>query len=285
MKIKGKWKGNEYKLIGLIGVGNFGKVYMVRDIDGNVKAMKISKDTLSITNEYNAMIALKDLEFVPIVYELDDWEYNKDIFHYIVMEYIFGINLKKLMGSALESRNIFKIGLILVNMFKRIDILGYKYTDIKLENIILDSKGRIYFIDFGGLIEKEMPTKEYTPIYNINSWNVGFNYNHQMEVMFSITMIMISLIGNTEYNPLVYSLEQIKAKIQTFPLRKDQIQFLCNALDGKYKTFSQYEKVLSNRISYNKKNNSLNKIDYVLIASIVSFVFVIIMSVRYFLLI
>ncbi len=80
MKIKGKWKGNEYKLIGLIGVGNFGKVYMVRDIDGNVKAMKISKDTLSITNEYNAMIALKDLEFVPIVYELDDWEYNKDIF-------------------------------------------------------------------------------------------------------------------------------------------------------------------------------------------------------------
>lgn len=284
MNIKGKWKGKEYSIVGLIGAGNFGKVYMVRDMEGNIKAIKISKDILSITNEYNAMVALKDLDFVPKVYELDDWEYNEDIFHYLVMEYIFGTNLKKLINRGLKPRNIFKIGLILTDMFKKIDTLGYKYTDIKLENIILDNKGQIYFVDFGSLTERERPTKEYTPIYNINSWNVDFKYNYNMKILFSITMLMISLLGNKEYNPLVYSLEQIKIKVQNLPLRKEQIRFLLNALDGKYKTFSQYEKALFNIISYKKTNNSLSKIDYILIASIVSFVFAIIMGIRCFLL-
>src|SRR5690606_41713907 len=99
MYIKGKWKGKEYKVIKLIGKGNFGKVYMVKDIMGQVRTMKISKDTLSITNEYNSMIALKELNFIPNVYDFDDWEYNGDVFHYIVMEYIPGINLKELINN------------------------------------------------------------------------------------------------------------------------------------------------------------------------------------------
>ncbi|WP_237722273.1 protein kinase domain-containing protein [Keratinibaculum paraultunense] len=257
---------------------------MVKDIMGQVRAMKISKDTLSITNEYNSMIALKELNFIPNVYDFDDWEYNGDVFHYIVMEYIPGINLKELINNKkLKLNIIFKIGLIITNMFKKIDEIGYKYTDVKLENIILDISGKIYFIDFGGLVEKNKPTKEYTPSYNINSWGVNFKYNREMEILFSITMIMIALIGNVEYNPLKYNMEQVKTQVLSFPLGKSQKVFLYNALDGKYRNFKQYERALHNIIDYKKTYNKLSKIDYVLIASIVSFVFVIIVGIRCFL--
>lgn len=284
MYVKGRWKGKEYKLIKLIGMGNFGRVYMVKDTMGKVRAMKISKDTLSITNEYNSMIALKELDFIPDVYDFDDWEYNGDILHYIVMEYIPGINLKEVMNNnRLKLNTVFKIGLIITNMFKKIDEIGYKYTDVKLENIILDITGKIYFIDFGGLAEKGKPTKEYTPSYNINSWDVNFRYNGEMKILFSITMIMIALIGNVEYNPLKYNIEQVKTQVLSFPLGKSQKVFLYNALGGKYRTFSQYERALHNIIDHKKTYDKLGKIDYVLIASIVSFVFVIIVSIRCFL--
>lgn len=282
MKIEGKWSRNKYKLISLVGLGNFGTVYKVEDAKGCIRAMKISKDTLSITNEYNAMVALQDMFFIPRVYEFDDWEYNGNILHYIVMEYIPGNNLKEIAeDNSLKPSTILKIGLILINMFRKIDGLGYKYTDIKLENIILANNGRIYFIDFGGLVERGKPTKEYTPVYNINSWRVDFSYNIEMGILFSITMIMITLIGNMEYNPLVYDLEQVRAKVQTFPLKKEEKQFLHKALRGKYKTFNQYENALASMLKGEGYYKTLSKIDYVLIASIVSFVFVIIIGIRY----
>ena len=197
------------------------------------------------------------------------------------MEYIPGDNLKEIAeNNRLKPSTIFRIGLILINMFRKIDGLGYKYTDIKLENIILANSGRIYFIDFGGLVERGRPTKEYTPVYNINSWSVDFSYNNEMGILFSITMIMITLIGNIEYNPLVYDLEQVIAEVQTFPLKKEEKQFLHRALRGKYRTFDQYESALASILRGEGHYKALGKIDYVLIASIVSFVFVVIFGIK-----
>lgn len=280
MFIRGKWSKSRYKLIKLIGSGSFGRVYKIEDSKGNIRAIKISKDILSITNEYTAMTKLKDMSFVPKVYDMDDWEYKGEIYHFIVMDYIYGKNLKDISTyKKLDNKIIFRIGQVLTKILKGIDGLGYKYTDIKLENIMVDNAANIYFIDFGSLVEKNKPTKEYTPSYNINSWNVKFDYTYEMSILFSVTMIMVNLLGMEEYNPLIYNIEQIIYKIDGFLLKKDWKLFLIDGLKGKYKTFSQYSTFLDLLLNDKKYNKSLSKIDYLLIISIVSFVFVIIIGI------
>lgn len=281
MIIKGKWNKNIYKVIKPIGAGNFGKVYKAINLDGNIIAIKISKDILSITNEYNAMIKLKSMPFVPKLYDFDDWEFDGETQHFIVMDYIEGKNLKEISyNKKLNSKVIFKIGKVLITILRKINKLGYKYTDIKLENIIVSKKGYIYFIDFGSLVEKDKPTKEYSPNYNINSWNVKFNYNYDIGVLFSVTMIMVVLIGQKEYNPLIMDLEQIIDKISNFSLRKEDKKFLIKGLKGEFRSFNEYNNSLSVLLSERKCYNGLSRIDYLLIISIVSFIFVIIIGIK-----
>ena len=280
MFIRGKWNKNIYKVMRLIGSGNFGRVYKIQDLKGNIRAIKISKDILSITNEYTAMVKLKDMSFVPKVYDMDDWEYKKEIYHFIVMDYIDGKNLRDInIYKKLDDKTIFRIGQILVNILKEIDKLGYKYTDIKLENIMINKSNNVYFIDWGSLVEKNKPTKEYTPSYNINSWNVKFDYTYEVSILFSITMIMVNLLAVEEYNPLIYDIKQVMDKIEDFPIKRDWKLFLIDGLKGRYKTFSQYAIFLGLLLEDNKSYNNLSKIDYLLIMSIVSFVFVIIIGI------
>lgn len=279
--IKGKWNGKEYKLIRLLGSGNFGKVYIAVNKQGNMRAVKISKDLLSITNEYNAMKKLNGLKFIPKAYDFDDLVINNKIYHFIVMDYIHGQDLKKLgINNNMSNDKIYRIGLILVNILNQIYRLGYKYTDIKLENIIIDRKGRVNFVDFGSLVEISRPTKEYTPTYNINTWNVDCKYDFITGILFSVTMIMVSLIGGKEYNPLTCELKQIINIIHSFSIGKKDKQFLIDGLAGRYTDFYPYSVSLSSLIDGEKHRSSINKIDYLLIASIVSFVFVLIFGIK-----
>ncbi|GFN35203.1 protein kinase domain-containing protein [Tepidimicrobium xylanilyticum] len=278
MVIVGKWNKNRYKVIELIGKGSFGKVFKVLDDKGHIKAVKISKDLLSITNEYNSMIGLSVFSFVPKVYDFDDFVLQEKAYHFIVMDYIEGNNLKEIVSrSKLEPKRAFKIGKVLTDIMYVIYRLGYKYTDIKLDNIIIDGKGKLYFVDFGSLTRRDMPTKEYTPTYNIGSWGME-NGDIKKSIFFSITMVMVSLIGGKEFNPLVLNLEEVIDKVQKFPLNRREKRLLIDGLKGKYVEFNEYLSSLNSLIEV--KDNGLDKIDYLLIASIVSFVFVTIFGVK-----
>lgn len=281
MNIIGKWNKNSYKIIKTIGRGSFGKVYKAQNSKGNIVAIKISKELLSLSNEYNGLLEFKNMDFVPKVYDFDDWENKGEIWHFIVMDYILGENLKEISkNNKLNTRHIFKIGLRLLYIIKEINSQGFKYTDMKLENIILTKAGDIYLIDYGSLIEKDKPTKEYTQVYNVNSWNVKHKYSLEKSILFSINMVLINLVGNFEYNPIQYTLEELVANVQKFPINKRERNFLLKGLRGKFKNFTQYEKALKGLLTKRKPNRPLDKIDYILIFSIVSFVFVFVMSLK-----
>lgn len=65
--------------------------------------------------------------------------------------------------NQLNVRHIIKIGYNIIGKMERLKSLGYKYTDFKPENIIVDENGKIYIIDFGGAVGVEYSTKEYSP--------------------------------------------------------------------------------------------------------------------------
>ena len=75
----------------------------------------------------------------------------------------------------------------------------------------------------------EYSTKEYSPAYNIISWNkLSESYDHTM--IFGISMIMISLIAKKEFNPLISNIDEIR-EVKTIiaeikeQLRRENIAF------------------------------------------------------------
>ena len=99
-----------------------------------------------------------------------------------------------------------------------------------------------------------------------------------MSILFSVTMIMVNLLAVEEYNPLIYDIKQVMDKIEDFPIKRDWKLFLTDGLKGRYKTLVSML-LLGLLLEDNKSYNNLSKIDYLLIISIVSFVFVIIIGI------
>lgn len=281
MNIVGKWKQNTYYLQRLLGRGNFGLVYKVYDSRGRSLALKMSQELLSITNEYNSLKEFQSMAFIPSVYDFDDWEHRGKTWHFIVMDYIQGQNLKELMTSRrLGTREALKLARGLLFIMKEIHRFGYKYTDIKLENIILDRRGAVHLIDHGSLVKQGKPTKEYTQAYSSNSWNTGYKYDLDQSIIFSISMIIINLINQVEFNPMVNSLTDVIKRVDKSRLRKKEKILLKKGLKASYKSLDQYGTSLENLITKEKK--SLDKIDYILIVSLVSFVFVCLWGIKVF---
>mgnify|MGYP001214721921 FL=1 len=256
-------------------------MYKAVDDKGNIRAIKVSEDLLSITNEYNGMMELKGSSFVPTVYDFDDFKVNNRTYHFIVMDFIEGYNLRKIREKTdLGIKKILKIGMILVRMLEKISRLGYRYTDIKLDNIIIDKGGKLYIVDFGSLVKDSMPTKEYTPAYNINSWNLKYKHNPTLASLFSITMVMVSLISGREYNPLKYDLEHIIKDINNFSIHNRIKTFLIKGLTGKFPDYHIYSNSLASILVEKNRSTSISIIDYLLIISIVSFVFVLLLGIK-----
>ena len=280
--IEGKWNENNYTIIEKIGEGTFGEILKVKNGKGNTVALKVSKNTSSITREYYIMDRLKSLNAVPRIYDYDDWKLDGSIYHFIAMDYIQGDNLKDYRKkNKLTLKIIFKIGLSIASFLEDVYRLGFKYTDIKMENILLDENGTMYFVDFGGVVEKNSSIVEFTPCYNMISWR-NSKYNKYTEnVIFSTTMILITLIFNREYSPIQYDLRDIILKVETSNLNFNAKKFLKNGLMGTYTSLRKYKFDLI-KLSCNSQNvyRGFHKIDYFFVGSIIFFAFSIIYVIK-----
>ena len=171
--IKGKWYNNKYEVI-KPWKGAIGNIYLAFNKIRGFVAIKISKSMLSITREYDNIKKYKNKNFVPIVYELDDWDYKGETYYFIVMEYIKGYDLAKVLKSPMSLELKVKIFMIILGILEDINKEGLIYADMKWQNVMVDYDNEsIRFIDFGSLIPVGEVVKEYTPLYDRCSWGMG----------------------------------------------------------------------------------------------------------------
>jgi len=233
--ITSRWSHKKYILHKKLGSGGIGEIFLAMDEKGELIALKCSKDVISITKEYNFLGRFKDKNFVPKVYELDDFMKDGEVYHYFSMEYIQGETLKSAVKKGKLSYKV-KLNLIclIAKIIKQINDENYIYTDLKFENIMIDRKNEIIkLIDFGSLVKVGCIAKEYTPMYDRMCWKKGNRVADMSYQTFALAILMIAIFIGRTIDPTKESLELIlkKLKQDKFPRRLWEI--INKSLQGK----------------------------------------------------
>lgn len=151
-----------YELIGLLGQGGMGTVYMGRDLRLHNRPCVVKKLRDDFYREEDKQKAvgffereagvLSQLQHPNIVHILDYFEENYDYF--LVMEYVEGRDLYNILSERSEP---FSEDQVLDWAGQICDVLEYLhehdppviYRDLKPSNIMIDVKGRVKLVDFG----------------------------------------------------------------------------------------------------------------------------------------
>src|SRR5450755_112621 len=159
--------GNRYLIEGLLGKGEFGAVYLVRERD-NAHRLFALKEVINPDKGDRERFAfegevLKRLHHraLPRVYHVFENDKLKRV--YLLMDFIDGLNLEVLQGQQTERR--FTLPFVMKLMVPIVDALWYLHSqnpsivhrDIKPANIIVPvGRGEPMLADFGS-------AKEYRP--------------------------------------------------------------------------------------------------------------------------
>lgn len=149
-----------YRVLGLLGEGSFGKVFLVED-HGEKKALKLF---VPINTGQPLFRKLFEKEFLtlkthhhPLIIRVDDFGWDKETqAPYFTSEFIQGIPLHQGFQSATPDKQVFWIFQILraLHFLHQHDLC---HRDLKPENILI-IEGNIKLIDFGlAGLEKELP--------------------------------------------------------------------------------------------------------------------------------
>ncbi|HEY9869594.1 MAG TPA: serine/threonine-protein kinase [Candidatus Obscuribacterales bacterium] len=151
-----------YELIGLLGQGGMGTVYMARDLRLHNRPCVVKKlrDDFYREEDKQKAVAffkreagvLSQLQHHNIVHILDYFEENYDYF--LVMDYVEGRDLYNILKERGEP---FSEDQVLDWAEQICDVLEYLheheppviYRDLKPSNVMIDVKGRVKLVDFG----------------------------------------------------------------------------------------------------------------------------------------
>ncbi len=288
--ITGKWNGNKYKVIGLLGKGGTGRVYKVLDIKSNsYYALKISEDIQSITKESDMLNRFIYIGSIPLSIELDDYEEDGKIYYFIVIEYIKGENLREyIIKNNLNLKELVGIVIIIGEMINKLHNKGFIFGDLKLENVMIDREnGEIKVIDLGGIVPIGSSVKEFTPLYDRAKWNMGSRRADTKYDLFSISMMLVNLIFKNESKLSNMSIRDIIHGLKRKKIDKELTKLLQRGLEQKKLEFHEFIKELKKMyktLRYKKKIGYNNRVNLIIntffLGSLISFVIMLIVVIK-----
>lgn len=282
MKIIGKWNKNIYIVEGLVGVGGVGKVYKVYDIKNReYYALKISTDLHSITKESNMLDRFNDLDCIPKVIDIDDYEIMGETYYFIVLEYINGETLKEYIRKhRINIKKLLGIIIVVGEMISKFHKKGYVFGDLKPENIMIDKVNKkIKIIDLGGVVKTGSSLREFTPMYDRAKWNMGLRRADPGYDLFSICMLLTCAILENNKKMFNMNIYEIIHELKRKKVNKKLINLLANGLVQNETDFSIFLKKIKeiykncdvdSKIRYKDKINLV--INVYLIGSLVCFI-------------
>jgi len=156
--LQGKWKGffiGRYKVLGVLGAGGMGKVFlcehpgMKRQVAIKVLPPKMAADPATIDGFYREAQALASLDHRNIVHAFD--AANDGPIHYLVMEYVKGNTLEKIVateGPLSASRAIDYMRQAALGLQHAFEA-GLVHRDIKPSNFLVTDHGIVKILDLG----------------------------------------------------------------------------------------------------------------------------------------
>lgn len=233
-RITGLWSRKSYILLKRLGSGGIGEIYLVRNEEGGLLALKLSTDLVSITKEYGHLKRFSDKSFVPKVYELDDFKSGQKVYHYFTMEYIEGYTLRRAVengGMSLKCK--LELVYLLLKLLQEINKAGYVYSDLKHENIMIDKRnGQIRLVDFGSLVEMGSTVKEYTPMYDRACWHKGKRIAEVSYQLFTVMVLLITLVLGKNIDPDKDSLTEVCKRLRKRGFAPELCRIMLHCLDG-----------------------------------------------------
>ncbi len=154
----GKYKGfflGKYKLLGHIGTGGMSSVYLAQHIRmGDKRAIKVLpksrvRDATYLARFQNEAKAIASLNHPNIVlaYDID----NEDDVHYIVMEFVDGIDLQQLVkrDGPLDAAVAGDVIRQAARGLEHAHSKGVIHRDVKPANVLIDKEGSVRLLDMG----------------------------------------------------------------------------------------------------------------------------------------
>jgi serine/threonine protein kinase/Tol biopolymer transport system component len=164
---------NHYKIIGKLGAGGMGEVYLAQDTKLNRKvALKILRENLLADNQANRRLlreaqaaALLEHPNICAIYEISESEK----FSFIIMQYVEGQTLAELLANeGLTTEKSLNLAIQIADALTEAHARGIIHRDIKPANIIVNEKGQVKVLDFGlaKFVETEIDNETSKKLYS-----------------------------------------------------------------------------------------------------------------------
>lgn len=243
--ITGKWSKERFKVIKPLGMGGTATVYLVYgEQQKKYFALKAGTENLSINREYHMLKQFEKTSFVVNVYGIDDCEVHGRLLHFLLLEYIPGLNLKAYSrNKPMEAQLCLTILMVMLKGLEYFHRMGYILGDLKLENIMIDEKNhQLKLIDLGGVVRLGEGIKEYTPAYDRACWHCGIRRAEISYEYFALTMMLIRLLLGEKLNPYRQTKKQLMGQIMALSISNDLKQFIVRSLNQEKTLLEGFEK-------------------------------------------
>lgn len=258
----GKWNKRRYKVIRRIGSGAIGTVFLCRE-NGKEVALKISRQSLSLTTEVNVLKSLQqvqDTSLGPFLFDADDWiAPDGTTYSFYAMEYIDGVSLERFV--RINGANW--IGVFLMQMLEQLDQFheaGWVFGDLKNDNILISGKQpTVRFIDVGGTTKIGRSIKEYSDFYDRAYWGLGSREAEPSYDLFALAIVIIAIYYPHKFKRTNEPKRLLLMKLYAISELKLYRLCLQKALTGKYKTAREMKRDLMQTILQLQRNKRKTK--------------------------